>query len=180
MEPISVLALCGSLRKASLNRQLMMCALDLAPRQVEFRLGDISALPLYNADVEAQGFPQAAINLHQKLRASDAVLIVTPEYNYSIPAPLKNAIDWLSRFDPQGFDNKPVAIMGASPGRLGTARCQYHLRQVMVSLNAWVMNQPEIMVRDAHLAFDADGKLTDPQLQKRVQQLLASLVSMVH
>lgn len=179
MEPISVLAMCGSLRRDSLNRRLMLNALDLAPANVEFRVAEIGALPLYNADIQDAGFPQAAISLDQQLRASDAVLIVTPEYNYSIPAPLKNAIDWLSRFDPQGFDNKPVALMGASPGRLGTSRCQYHLRQVMVCLNARVLNRPEIMVSGAHLVFDEQGKITTPALEDRLREQLAALAALV-
>lgn len=180
MEPISIMALCGSLRRDSLNRQLMQCAISLAPSNVDFRIGEIGSLPLYNADLQDAGFPQAAINLHQQLRASDAVLIVTPEYNYSIPAPLKNAIDWLSRFDHQGFDNKPLAIMGASPGRLGTARCQYHLRQVMVFLNAWVLNRPEVMLSAADTAFDGQGQLKDPHLVQLIRRQMAALAGMVH
>ncbi|MBY5921320.1 NADPH-dependent FMN reductase [Ferrimonas balearica] len=180
MESISVLAICGSLRRDSLNRQLMLNALDLAPDHLEFRVAEISGLPLYNADIESVGFPDAATNLHQQLCASDAVLIITPEYNYSIPAPLKNAIDWLSRFNQQGFNNKPVAIMGASPGRLGTARCQYHLRQVLVCLNAWVLNRPEIMISGAHLAFDEQGKLKERATQDRIREQLIALAAMVH
>ncbi|WP_020412930.1 NADPH-dependent FMN reductase [Microbulbifer variabilis] len=180
MAPINVLALCGSLRTESFNKKLMHQAIQLAPKELEFYLGKIDDIPLYNEDVKNVGFPKSVDQLNQLLFASDAVLIVTPEYNYSMPGVLKNTIDWLSRYEPQGFYNKPVAIMGASPGRMGTCRCQYHLRQVMVFLKAWVLNEPEIMVSDASRAFDQYGRLVDDRVEKLVQSQMQNLSRMVH
>lgn len=180
MSSISVLALCGSLRQESFNKKLMHQAIQVAPRELEFSLGNLSDLPLYNEDIKNAGFPNSVDRLNQLLIDADAILMVTPEYNYSIPGVLKNAIDWLSRYQPQGFYNKPVAIMGASPGRMGTCRCQYHLRQVMVFLNAWVLNEPEIMLSDASRAFDHQGRLNDPKLVELVQKQMQSLKRMVH
>ena len=110
-----------------------------------------------------------------KLKAADGLLFVTPEYNYSIPGVLKNAIDWASRPPEQPFDNKPIAIMGASPGVLGTARAQYHLRQCFVFLNALLVNRPEVMIGNAASRFDAEGRLTDEATRKIVASLLESL-----
>ncbi|WKD51410.1 NADPH-dependent FMN reductase [Microbulbifer spongiae] len=179
MSSITVLALCGSLRQESFNKKLMQQAIQLAPKELEFSLGNLSKIPLYNEDTKNAGFPDCVDRLNQLLIEADATLIVTPEYNYSIPGVLKNAIDWLSRYQPQGFYNKPVAIMGASPGRMGTCRCQYHLRQVMVFLNAWVLNMPEIMVSDASRAFDHQGRLNDPKLVELVQKQMHGLKRMV-
>ncbi|SDI54546.1 NAD(P)H-dependent FMN reductase [Ferrimonas sediminum] len=180
MDTINVVALCGSLRQQSLNKKLLHQAIELAPKELSFRHGDLSELPLYNEDLQNAGFPVGVDRLHRLLISADAILIVTPEYNYSIPGVLKNAIDWLSRYQPHGFHNKPIAIMGASPGRMGTCRCQYHLRQVMVFLNAWVLNKPEIMISEAHQAFDPQGRLNDPKLVELVQSQMRSLKQMVH
>ncbi|BDY06172.1 NADPH-dependent FMN reductase [Ferrimonas sp. YFM] len=180
MGSLKVLALCGSLRQESLNRKLMLQAMALAPRGVDVQEGKICAIPLYSQDLQQMGFPESVETLHRQLMESDAILLVTPEYNYSIPGVLKNAIDWLSRYSPHGFNNKPVAIMGASPGRMGTSRCQYHLRQVMVFLNAWVLNRPEVMLSEAHLAFDEAGNLKEHRLKELVESQMQALRQMIH
>ncbi|BBM03372.1 NADPH-dependent FMN reductase [Microbulbifer sp. GL-2] len=179
MDPIKVLALCGSLRVDSFNKMLMHQAIQLAPKELQFSLGVLDDFPLYNEDVKNSGFPECVDELNKHLVNADAILIVTPEYNYSIPGVLKNAIDWLSRYEPQGFYNKPVAIMGASPGRMGTCRCQYHLRQVMVFLKAWVLNEPEIMISDAPSAFDQQGRLVDKRIEKLIQNQMQNLSKML-
>ncbi|MGI9415489.1 MAG: NADPH-dependent FMN reductase, partial [Hyphomicrobiales bacterium] len=130
-----ILGIAGSLREKSFNRALLAAARDMAPDGMTIEIGDISAIPLYNEDVRTAGFPDAAMEFGRRISEADGVLIATPEYNYSVPGVLKNAIDWASRLPDQPFKDKPVAIMGAAAGRLGTARAQYHLRQVFVFLD---------------------------------------------
>jgi chromate reductase len=138
---------------------------------------DLLTIPLFNEDVEAQGDPPSVQELKEQIRAADALLIATPEYNYSIPGVLKNAIDWASRpYGDNAWSEKPAAIMGASVGMIGTARAQYHLRQVMVFLNMFPLNQPEVMIAKAHERFDAEGNLTDEKTKEFIRQLLQSLV----
>ena len=171
----SVIGISGSLRAASFNTGLLRAAQELAPDGITVEIADISAVPLYNEDVYQAGFPPAVETLRRQVAAADAVLLATPEYNYSIAGPMKNAIDWVSRPPtPQAFDGKAVAIMGASAGRLGTARAQYHLRQVMVFVNAFVVNRPEVMVGGAAAAF-TDGKLTDETARDLIRQQLTAL-----
>lgn len=170
-----VLAFGGSLRKGSYNHQLLLAAQQLAPADMQIEIADISGVPLYNGDVQEQGFPDAVQQLGQQVAAADAILFATPEYNYSIPGVLKNTIDWLSRLPTAPFNDKPVAIMGASMGGFGTARSQYHLRQVLVFLNMHPLNKPEVFVSAAHDKFSADGELLDETARKSVQQQLAAL-----
>ena len=171
----SVLGISGSLRAASFNTGLLRAAQELAPDGMTIEIADIAGVPLYNEDIYQKGFPPAVETLRQQVAAADAVILATPEYNYSIAAPLKNAIDWVSRPPaPLAFDGKPVAIMGAAAGRLGTARAQYHLRQVLVFLNAHVINKPEVMVGGASGAF-TDGKLTDETARDLIRQQLEAL-----
>lgn len=176
-EQVQVFAFCGSLRKGSYNRMLLEAAEELAPEGVLFESFDIGRLPLYNEDVRAKGFPSAVEELREKIRAADALLFATPEYNYSVPGVLKNAIDWASRPPDQPFNSKPAAVMGASPSKLGSARAQYHLRQCFVYLNIFAVNQPEVIVAAANEKFDADGRLTDEPTRKIVAQLMESLVN---
>src|SRR6201999_4413196 len=122
----------------------------------------------------AAGFPPVVEELRRKILAADGLLFVTPEYNYSMPGVLKNAIDWVSRPPEQPFDGKPIAIMGASPGALGTARSQYHARQMFIFLNAYILNRPEVMISQAQNKFDAQGKLTDQPTRDIIAQLLTS------
>jgi chromate reductase len=138
-------------------------------------VAQIGDLPLYNDDVRAAGFPPPAERLRAQIAAADAVLLVTPEYNYSISGVLKNAIDWASRPPSQPFEAKPVAIMGASPGLFGSARAQYHLRQMLIFLNAMPLNRPEVMIGQAQNKFDADGNLTDEPTREFVRKLLVAL-----
>jgi chromate reductase len=172
---LNVLGLCGSLRKASYNAAALRTAQALAPEGMTIVRGEIGDFPLYNEDVREQGFPPAVERLRQQIRDADALLIVTPEYNYSIPGVLKNAIDWASRPPEQPFAGKPMAIMGASIATTGTARALYHLRQAFVVLNALILNQPEVMIATAHQRFDADGNLTDETTRKFIGRQLEAL-----
>ena len=158
---LKILGISGSLRASSLNTAALRAAAGLAPAGMSIELCDIGDLPLYNEDLRAQGFPAPVQRLRERIKAADGLLIATPEYNYSVPGVLKNAIDWASRPPEQPFDGKPVAIMGASPGALGTARAQYHLRQCFIFLNGHVLNKPEVMIAGAGAKFDAAGNLTD-------------------
>ena len=172
---LNVLSISGSLRRDSLNTAALRAAQVLAPDAMRIEIFDLSAIPLYNEDVREQGQPEPVAEFRGRIAAADAVLIATPEYNYSVPGVLKNAIDWASRPPEQPFDGKPVAILGASPGRLGTARAQYHLRQTFVFLNAFVLNRPEVMIAGAHTLFDAAGTLTDETTKTFIGDLLDSL-----
>src|SRR5688572_17110361 len=149
-----VVAICGSLRKASINRALMRSLQSLAPEGMEIVEAPSIDLPLYNFDIQAKGFPEPVTALADAVRAASGVIIVTPEYNYSVPSPLKNAIDWLSRVQNQPFQNKPITLMSASPGALGGARAQYHLRQIFIFLEGIIVNRPEVMVTMANSKFE--------------------------
>ena len=143
---MKIVAISGSLRRASFNTALLNAAQELAPDGMDIHIEVLSEIPLYDADLQAHDFPASVERLSDQIRDADAVLIATPEYNYSIPGVLKNAIDWVSRVENQPFNGKAVAIMGASMGNLGTSRSQYHLRQVFVYLNGLIMNRPEVFV----------------------------------
>lgn len=171
---LTVVALSGSLRKGSYNTALVRAAKELAPEGLSIGLADISRFPLYNADIQAEGFPQPVELLGGEIAAADAVLFATPEYNYSVPGVLKNAIDWLSRLPSQPFKGKPVGIVGASVGLIGTARAQYHLRQMCVFLDAVVMNKPEVFVMTAKSRFDESGTLTDADSRKFLSDFLSA------
>lgn len=160
-ENMWILGIAGSLRHGSFNAATLRAASQLAPEGMRIEIFDIAPIPVYNEDVRQQGFPPPVAALREKIKAADGLLVVTPEYNYSVPGVLKNAIDWASRPPEQPFDGKPVGIMGASGGGFGTARAQYHLRQSFVFLNGLVMNRPEVMIPLAQNKFDANGKLTD-------------------
>lgn len=173
---LRVLGLCGSLRKASLNAAALRAARDLAPPGMTIEIGDISAVPIFNDDdLKARGLPEPVERLCDAVRAADAVLISSPEYNYSIPGVLKNAIDWISRAAPPPFADKPVAIMGASPGMLGTSRMQYDLRKVFVFLDGRVLNKPEVMIGGAASKFDAEGRLVDQTTRDIIGKQLEAL-----
>jgi chromate reductase, NAD(P)H dehydrogenase (quinone) len=175
-EKFHMLGFAGSLRKGSYNKSLLRAALELLPANGELEIFDLDGIPPYNQDLDQQP-PEKVREFKRKIRAADALLIVTPEYNYSIPGVLKNAIDWASR--PQGdnsFDDKPVAFMGASMGMIGTARAQYHLRQSSVFLNMHPLNRPEVMVPFAQDRIK-DGKVTDQKTRDSIKQLLEGLVT---
>lgn len=158
---LNVVGIAGSLRQASLHRALLRAAQGLAPAGMTIDAADLAPIPMYNADVQANGFPQPVQDLGARLAAADAVLIAAPEYNYSVPGVLKNAIDWISRLPDQPFADKPVAIMGGSPGAMGGSRMQYHLRQVFLFLDARVLTKPEVMIPQLNAKFDDAGNLTD-------------------
>lgn len=174
---LRVLGIAGSLRKASYNRGLLRAAQELAPAGMEIKIFEgLGAIPLYDADVEAQGDPAPVTTLKTAIGEADALLIATPEYNYGVPGVLKNAVDWASR--PPGksvLNGKPAAIMGASPGATGTARAQLALRQSFVFTQTYALLQPEVLVARAHERFDAEGRLTDEGTRKFVRQLLEAL-----
>jgi len=174
-KPIHILGIAGSLRRQSYNRAALRAAQQLAPEGVTLDIFELDGIPAFNQD-EEKNTPAKVVELKQRIRAADAVLIVTPEYNCSIPGVLKNAIDWATRpYGDSAWSGKPVAIMGASPGMLGTARAQYHLRQIFVGLNVFPINQPEVMIANAAERFDADGNLTDETTKKHIRRLLESL-----
>jgi chromate reductase len=176
MAPLNVLGFSGSLREKSYNTALLREAGRLAPANIKIDIASIRDIPLYDADIEARGFPLAVTTLSDKVRAADALLIATPEYNFSLPGVLKNVIDWLSRppLD-AALARKPVAIVGAG-GRLGSARAQYHLRQVLGCLSMLPVPRPEIFVLNAWDQFDAQGRLKDEAIAKQISDLLAALV----
>lgn len=176
-KPMNILGISGSLRSGSYNSAALRAAIELAPVDVSITTAGIGHLPLYDDDVRTAGMPAAVEQLRSRIAAADAVLIVTPEYNYSVPGVLKNAIDWISKTQPQPFNGKPVAIMGASQGTLGTARAQYHLRQILVSQNALVLSRPEVMIASAQTRFDAAGVLTDAATREHIAKLVAALAA---
>jgi chromate reductase len=174
---IIILGLAGSLRKGSYNKALLRAAAELVPKGAKLEIFDIEGIPLYNQDLEYE-MPAKVKEFKAKIRSADAILVATPEYNYSIPGVLKNAIDWASR--PPGdnsFEGKPVAVMSASIGMLGGARAQYHLRQVFVTLNMHPINKPEVIVPFAKDKFDENGRLKDDTTRTRIRELLENLVA---
>jgi len=174
---ITILGFAGSLRKGSYNKALLRAAVELKPKDTELEIFSIDGIPLFNQDLEAH-VPEKVKQFKAKIKAADAILIATPEYNYSMPGVLKNAIDWASRpYGDNSFEDKPVAIMGASPGGFGTARAQYHLRQICVFLNMHTVNKPEVFVTFAHTKIDGNGRVTDEETRGRIKHLLESLVS---
>ena len=176
--PLNVFGICGSLRQASYNAAALRVAQALAPDAgMRITIADIADLPLYNEDLRTDGFPATVERFREQIRAADALLFVTPEYNYSIPGVLKNAIDWASRPPEQPFAGKPAAIMGASPGAIGTARAQYHLRQVLVFLDVHPLNKPEVMIGAVHERFDAQGQLIHEPTREFISKMLAALAA---
>ena len=173
-EPTKLVAFCGSLRKASFNRMALNAFIERLPAGTSAQVIEID-WPLYNADIQAQGFPDKVQAAQKAMLEADGLVLVTPEYNYGPSGVLKNAIDWLSRMTPQPFAAKPIAMFGASGGVLGTARAQYQLRQIMVFLDGRPVNKPEVMIGAAQTRF-ADGKLTDEATGKLLAELGASLV----
>jgi chromate reductase len=171
-----VLGISGSLRKGSYNTALLAAASELLPECMTLEIFDLSSIPLYNDDVRALGFPKPVKELRARIAVADALLIATPEYNYSIPGVLKNAIDWASRPPDPPLDGKPLAIMGASTGNFGTVRAQMHLRHVCVYCNMFPVNRPEVLVMRAQDKFDANGRLVDETTRGFVRDLLTALV----
>ena len=172
--------LLGSLRRASLNRIVAETLPSLAPQGVRIsQLGSIGDFPLYDQDVQDRGMPRSVLDMAEQIVAADGVIIVTPEYNYSVPGALKNALDWLSRVTPQPLAKKPLAIQTVSPGMIGGARAQYHLRQILVFLDAYVLNKPEVMIGQATSKFDVDkGTITDQGTRDFLARQITALVEL--
>jgi chromate reductase, NAD(P)H dehydrogenase (quinone) len=178
----NVISICGSLRKGSYNRMVMNALPGLAPAALSFtEAPPFSEFPLYNADMETStGFPAAVQKLAEAVRAADGVIIVTPEYNFSIPGALKNALDWVSRVPNQPFTGKPVAIQSAANGSLGGGRMQYDLRRTLLFLNAATFGRPEIFIGNCSTRIDAKtGEITDPQTVELIRQQLAAFAKFV-
>src|SRR5438552_5905167 len=174
---ISVLGICGSLRKASYNMATLRTAIALKPAGMTVGVADISQIPPYNEDVRAQGFPPTVETLRQQIAAADALLFACPDYNYSMSGVLKSAIDWASRPPDQPFAGKPVAIIGAAAGMAGSARAQGDLRRSCVFLDMHPLNKPEVLIGQAQTKFDADGKLLDEVALNLIRDLMANLAN---
>ena len=174
---LTILGIAGSLRKGSYNRAALRVARELTPKGTRLEIFELQGIPPFNQDLETDP-PKLVTEFKTQIRNADCILIVTPEYNYSIPGVLKNAIDWASRpYGDSAWEGKPVAVMGASIGNIGTARAQYHLRQVFVYLNMYPLNRPEVMIGTAAGRFDEGGNLKDEDTRKRIEHLLEALVA---
>ena len=174
MSALDVVGLCGSLRRASLNLAALRLAGDLMPASMSLSIVPWRDVPMFDGDVFAQGLPPPVAALRERIRRADAVLVATPEYNFSVPGGLKNVLDWTSRGEDQPWAHKPVALLTASPGPLGGARVQYDLRKVMLYLNAMVLVKPEVFIAQAATKFDAQGQCTDETTRKFVGDQMAA------
>jgi chromate reductase len=175
MSQLDIVALCGSLRAASFNRMLMNLAIECRPSTMTVEELDWREVPVFDGDLFVKGLPAPVAALKARIARADGVLIVSPEYNFSVPGGLKNVLDWLSRGDDQPWAMKPVAIASASGGPLGGARMQYDLRKVLLYLNAMVLAKPEVFCGMAQTKFDAaTGKCTDDVTRKFATDLMAA------
>jgi chromate reductase, NAD(P)H dehydrogenase (quinone) len=176
MKPVKILGMSGSLRKASYNSATLRAAQGLVPDGATLEIFDLSPIPLYNDDVRNAGYPPVVQDFRSKIEAADAIVFVTPEYNYSMSGVLKNAIDWASRPPGPPLTRKPVGIMGATMGLWGTTRAQYHLRQCCVFLDLYPINKPEVLIAQAQTKFNDKGELTDETTKKMIKEHLENLV----
>jgi len=177
-EVVKILGMSGSLRRGSYTKAALRAALDLLPDDAELKIIDLALIPFFNEDLEGQSLPEAVLELASSVQAADALLLVTPEYNYSVPPVLKNAIDWISRQSTgTPVNGKPVAIMSASTGMFGGARAQYHLRQTCVICNMMPLNRPEVFIMQAQNKFDRNLKLTDDFTRNAIKNQLQALVN---
>jgi len=160
-EALHLVAISGSLRAGSYNTALLRNVLEMTPSSLNVTIHSIGDVPLFNEDVEAQGTPAAVAALYRAIRASDGVIIATPEYNHGIPGVLKNTLDWLSRGQPHGFHGVPSALIGGSNGMIGTTRSQAAMRQTLAALNSPCLPQPQVLVSLVQKKIDASGRLTD-------------------
>jgi chromate reductase, NAD(P)H dehydrogenase (quinone) len=170
-----VIGIAGSLRSGSYNRALLQAAVELSGPDMDIDPFDLGDIPLYSYDIEQRGDPESVQLFKQAISDADGMLIATPEYQQGVPGMLKNALDWASR--PSGrsvLQEKPVAIMGASPAVTGTARAQTQLRQALTYNNCGTLTRPELLVGRAHEKFDADGRLIDEATRKGLRDLLAA------
>ncbi len=178
-QAIHLLGISGSLRKGSYNTGLLRTAAELLPEGMTLEIYDIGAIPLYNSDLEAQQIPEPVKHFKERIVAADGLLIATPEYNYSVPGVLKNAIDWASR-PPRNspLKGKPLAIIGAG-GMFGTVRAQLHLRQIATELDTLTLNKPEVLVARPWEKFDAEGNLTDEASRQALRALLEAFAAWI-
>jgi chromate reductase len=178
--PLRILGIAGSLRQGSYNRAALVAAQGLLPPEVSLAIFDLEGIPLFNQDTEGSPTPKVS-EFKKNIREADAILICTPEYNYSIPGVLKNAMDCASRpYGDSAWSGKPVAVMGVSVGLFGTVRAQNHLRQSFVSLSMLPINHPEVMIGNAAQAFDGQGVLTDDKSKALIRDLLVNLTNWAH
>jgi chromate reductase, NAD(P)H dehydrogenase (quinone) len=179
MGVFKICAMSGSLRKSSYNTAALRAAQEVAPEGVTIEIAQIDDLPFYNEDMRIDGsFPAPAQRLRKQIAEADALLFGCPEYNYGVSGVLKNAIDWASRAPNQPFDNKAYAIIGAATGVLGTARAQYQLRQSLIGVNAFCVNNPQIFIAGAAQKFDAEGKYIDEPGRVLIRQLIEALMKL--
>jgi len=173
---LKILGICGSLRKASFNMAALRACNELMPQGMALQIASIADLPIFNQDVLDAGMPEPVKRFRAEVAAADGLLIASPEYNFSVPAPLKNAIDWASRPPNQAFHDKPIAIFSAAGGPLGGARVQYDLRRILGQLWGHVLPRPEVFIGMAASKIDAQGNLTDETSKKLIGQLMQKLV----
>lgn len=177
MEKIKIFAFAGSISSDSINKKYLAYAKSVLPEEAEMEIFDLGRLPMFTRDLE-NNLPEAVAEFKNKIRAADAIFIATPEYNYSVPGVLKNAIDWGSR--PHGdnsFGKKSGAIMGASNGRFGTARAQHDLRKILMCVDIKTLNYPEVMIPEGDKKFDADGNITDEFTKTKIAELIQALIA---
>jgi chromate reductase len=174
---VSLLGICGSLRKASLNRALLAALGDALPGHARMAMYDSVDLPIFNSDLDD---PPAVVQLKAAIAAADGVVFGVPEYNYSIPGGLKNALDWVSR-PPQSspMRGKPIGLMGAATGMSGTIRAQTHLRQMLLFSDSPCLSQPEVLIPRAHERFDAEGRLTDASTHALLGRFGAAMIAFI-
>lgn len=165
--PLRIAGVCGSLRGKSYNRYALKAAGESMPEGMTLEIAEIDEIPMYNQDTqERDGFPPPVLQLREAIAQADGLVIATPEYNFSVPGVLKNAIDWLSRMRNQPFRDKPVAILSATLGPLGGARVQYDLRRILQPFWTMILPRPEIFIGMAASKFDPEGRLTDETTRK--------------
>ncbi|NJN67146.1 MAG: NAD(P)H-dependent oxidoreductase [Chloroflexaceae bacterium] len=176
---IRMLGISGSLRAGSYNTALLRAATELLPEGMTLDIYNLAPIPLYNEDIRAQGDPASVQEFRTRIADADALVIATPEYNYSIPGVLKNAIDWASRPPTPPLPGKPVAIMGASPGGFGTVRSQMHLKYLCADLNMYPLNRPNVLVSHCQEKFDPAGRLVDEETSEMIRKMLVALAGWV-
>lgn len=177
---MTIVGLSGSLRKDSKNTSLLYTAQELLPEGVNIEVVDMSVFPLFNQDIEKEGLPPELDAVQRQIAAADGVLIASPEYNHSYTGVLKNAIDWLSRPPHRPLNEKPVAIVGASPGQFGTARGQFQLRGLLHAINSHVLPKPEVLISGSMQKINAEGKLVDEQTREFYAAMLKAFVQYVN
>jgi len=173
MPDIHLMGISGSLRSSSFNTALLRAAQELMPEGMGMEIYDLAPIPMYDQDLVKDGkFPEPVEAMRRKMTESDGLMIATPEYNFSVPGVLKNALDWASRPPDSPLEGKPAAIMGATSGNFGTVRAQMHLRQVLLYSNTHTLRKPEVLVMNAAEKFDGNGRLVDETTRDFLRQML--------